>query len=215
MRKLSSAIVGCIALVYGADLRAAPLGLTLLGDPDFTANFIDLSYVANNAPNNFSATGYNVALDDDGVGPLLDPFVYNYGDFSLTASITTAGLMTGGTLVVSGNYSNTIGLSGVLLTGNLTAFGFTDGPTSELFEFTYTVTGGLMATAQYFGLPGSPGGVIYDTGENVFNGLFTSDFGTSGFGSGGNADVAPIPEPATLSLFFLGGAILLRPVRRR
>lgn len=215
MRNLSLAISCVLVLAIAAGAQAAPLGLVLNPDPDFTANFIDLSYVANNAPNNFTATGYNVALDDDGVGPLLDPLAYNYGDFSLSASITTAGLMTGGTLVISGNYSNTIGLSGVLLTGNLTAFGFTDGPTSELFEFTYTVTGGLMATAQYFGLPGAPGGVIYDTGEDVFNGLFTSNFATSGFGSGGNADVAPIPEPATLSLFFLGGAILFRPVRRR
>lgn len=215
MRKLSLAISSVLALAIVAGAQAAPLGLILNPDPDFTANFIDLNYIANNSPNNFTATGYVTALDDDGVGPLLDPLAYNYGDFSLSASVTTAGIMTGGTLVVSGNFSNTIGLSGVLLTGNLTAFGFTNGVTSELFEFAYTVTGGLMATSQYFGVPGTPGGVIYDTGENVFNGLFTSGFSTSGFGPGGNADVAPTPEPATLSLLLLGGAALFRPLRRR
>ena len=214
MRNPSPAILCSVVLVVGGVSQAAPLGLVLNPNPDFTANFVDLSYVANNSPNNFNATGFIVALDDDGVGPLLDPFVYNYGDFSLSASITTAGALTGGTLSISGNFSNTIGLSGVLLTGNLTAFGFIDGAFSEIFEFSYAVTGGLMATSQYFGVPGTPGGVIYDTQENVFNGLFTSNFSSSGFSSG-NVDVAPIPEPATLSLLVLTGLGLVRPLRRR
>ena len=214
MRNPSPAILCSVVFVVGGVSQAAPLGLVLNPNPDFTANFVDLSYVANNSPNNFNATGFIVALDDDGVGPLLDPFVYNYGDFSLSASITTAGALTGGTLSISGNFSNTIGLSGVLLTGNLTAFGFIDGAFSEIFEFSYAVTGGLMATSQYFGVPGTPGGVIYDTQENVFNGLFTSNFSSSGFSSG-NVDVAPIPEPATLSLVVLTGLGLVRPLRRR
>ena len=214
MRKLLLTLICSVAVGSGTSALAAPLNLTLNDHPDVTAGFIDLSYIANNSPNNFQAIGYDMAMDDDGIGPLLDPFSYDYGSFQILANITTAGVMTGGTITISGNYSNTIGISGVLLTGNLTAFGWTNGAFNELFEFTYTVTGGLMATSQYFGVPGSPGGVIYDTQENVFNGSFASSFFSSGFASP-NADVAPIPEPATVSLVLLAGLTLVRPLRRR
>ncbi len=217
MSKLRTLILVCgLALGTGLIAHAAPLNLTLADYPDVTGNLFDVSYVANNAPNNLNISGYDVAMDDDGVGPLLSPDSLSAGSFLISASVTTGGVATGGSITITGDYLSTLGLTGTLVTGTLTDFGF-DSPPSGLdyFEFKFVVTGGLMATPQYFGLPGSTLGVIYDAQEDLFSTnatAFASSFASQPFGSGwlnSRADVAPIPEPATLSLILMGSLPLV------
>jgi hypothetical protein len=217
MRRFVIAIACLAALGWGGIANAAPLNLTLNDHPDVTVNFIDVSYVANNSPNNFSISGYNVAMDDDGVGPLLDPDSFIPGSFAILASVTTAGVATGGTLTITGDYTSTLGISGTLVTGSLYDFGY-DSPGSGLdyFEFRFHVTGGLMATSQYFGVPGTSLGVIYDAYEDLFASnavAFQSSFANVPFGDGwlsSTADIAPLPEPGTVCLMFLAAMPLVR-----
>lgn len=207
MRRLFSAAV-VIGMLLPTVVQAAPLGLILNDSPDITSVFMDVSY--NAGSQSLAANGFSATLDDDGVGPALD--FDNFGTFDILASIDNSGAPLGGSLTITGDLTSTLGLSGTLLTGTLTDFGWF-GTTRDGFEFLFQVTGGLLATAQYYGLPGSSVGVIYDSGEDVFNGTFVSSFSSSGFGSG-FSDSAPIPEPTTLAFLFAAAFLSRRPKNR-
>ncbi|HKQ48840.1 MAG TPA: hypothetical protein VJZ71_12285 [Phycisphaerae bacterium] len=217
MRK--SALLTCsLVLALAAGAEAAPLNLTLNPSPDITSQFIDLSYVA--ATDSLSVDGYNVTIDDDNAGPLIDfDDAFTALNFNIDATVDDFGNASAGTLSVSGDLTSSLGISGLLLTGDLVLFGFDSqdpGSGLDFFEFVFEVTGGQMATFQYFGTPGSFVGVIYDPFENVFDGTWGSSFSSFNNGSS-HTDLAPvpIPEPATLSLMLLAGVSLLRPLRRR
>lgn len=204
-------VLGCASWA-----QAAPLNLTLNPSPDITSQYIDLSYLA--GTDTMTVKGYNVTIDDDNAGPLIDfDDAFSSLNFNIVATIDGAGIASAGTLDVQGDLTSSLGLSGVLLTGDLVDFG-SESPGSGLdfFEFIFEVTGGVMATAQYFGTPGSFVGVVYDTWEDVFDGTFSADFASLD-NSSSHTDLAPvpIPEPTALSLMLLAGLSLVRPSRRR
>lgn len=218
MRKLFPAILCSLVVAFAADVQAAPLNLTLNPSPDITSQFVELQYIA--ATDSLSVDGYSVTIDDDNAGPLIDfDDAFSALNFNIDATVDGLGNASAGSLSVSGDLSSSLGISGLLLTGDLVLFGFDSqdpGSGLDFFEFVFEVTGGQMATFQYFGTPGSFVGVIYDTFENVFNGTWNSNFADINNG-GSHTDLAPvpIPEPATLGLLLLAGVSLLRPLRRR
>ena len=133
-------------------------------------------------------------------------------DFSINISVDAAGALIGGTpgddLVVTGEV-NVPGLgtiSGVLLTGEVTGFGFLDsGFSTDSFDFSFAVTGGLLAS-------------LYPSGDLFLASIskqssFRDDFMVNFDGTAENAcnDVHPstvcspgpstIPVPAAVWLF--------------
>jgi hypothetical protein len=155
-----------------------------------------------------------LTLNDDGVGPVLN---IQGGSFLLNATISTSGVATGGTLTIGGAVPD-LGLSGPsLLTGALTAFGFSPVIGSPL-EFLFTVNGGDLS-ALYGGAGAKTGVILSGTG---FGGSFATSFNNLSFGIPGTGAglsytapvTAPIPEPATL-LLMLGGSGAFYAVRKR
>ena len=191
----------CILFTAAIPVAAAPLALTLLDHPDVTSGFISVSYDAGDEA--FHATGFSLSLDDDGVGSALN---IDNGTFDITAEIDGTGTAAGGTLIITGDV---LGFGPTLLTGDLSAFGFLDSG-GDIFEFLFTVTGGDLAIPEFYGTPGpgSTAGIILDAVGSGFGGTFDNDF-DNGFGLG-ESDTAPIPEPGTLFLVLMAGALVRR-----
>lgn len=199
----SLAIFSALALLPGRAL-ATPLNL-VLQLPDVVSGFIDVTYLA--GTDTFAASGFSTELDDDGVAPNIS--LDAPGNFGISATIDGSGALSAGTITITGTIASEGYNSGTLLTGDLTDFGYAGDASGIIFEFTFDVTGGDLASA-YGGLPG---GVILSTALNSFSG-FGSDFdnligGYPGTGSG-ISDTAPVPEPSTGLLVLAGLAILGR-----
>lgn len=189
--------MGLLAALAARSAQAAPLGLTLIDKPDIVSAFIDVTYDATS--DTLTASGFALAIDVPPPTPIVG------GTFDLLATIDDTGALISGSLTVGGAV---LGGGPMLLTGVLNSFGFPSGP-GDPFEFLFNVTGGDLAGL--FGGIGSLNGVILSgTG---FPGDFTGDFdnliaGIPGTGTG-MADIAPVPEPATITLFLLGAITLL------
>lgn len=193
-------LVLCGLFTFGSAAQAAPLNLVLNDTPDIVSSFIDVAYDA--VTDTLTASGFALELDDDGSIPAE---AIAGGSFDLVATIDGAGVMTAGSLTISGTVATLGYNSGTLLTGTLTDFGFPDAGGDPL-EFLFDVTGG--DAAGLYGGGSLTGGIIMSA--TGFTGDFTSDFsnlisGIPGTGSG-VADVAPVPVPAAVWLF--GSAVL-------
>lgn len=198
-------LAGVLSLVAFGSVEAAPINVMLQTSPDIFSAFIDVNY--NAGTNAFTATGFAFNLDAEPI---------NNGTFNLTATITNAGVLTGGTLTINGDVP-TLGFAGpTLLTGNLTALGFPNAGGDPL-EFLFTPTGGDAV-----GLYAGTGGIILSQ-TNFPATLFTQSFTNvdPGIGFGlGVADtgvvVRPIPEPTTLAIGLVcGGLVVLNRRFRR
>ncbi|MDH3589142.1 MAG: hypothetical protein OEQ74_07035 [Gammaproteobacteria bacterium] len=176
--------------------HAAPLGLTLADAPDIASGFITVSY--NAMTDTLSATGSAIQLYD-GVATFIDAG----GLFILEATVDGDGNMTGGTISIDATIASLGHVSGTLLTGVLTDFGFMEGGGDPL-EFLFDVTGGDLAS-----LYGPRGGIILS--DAGFGGSFANDFANT---DAGVSDTAAIPVPPALWLMFsaLAG---IAGVRRR
>ena len=178
--------------------NATLLGLTLEPAPDIFSSFITVNY--DMGTQTLTADGF--ALDFfDGVNNAIAG-----GTFSLTASIDNAGVMSGGSLTITGT---TLGFnSGTLLTGSLTALGFGNSGGDPL-EFMLDITGGDLA-AMY----GSTGGIIMsNTGFDA--GLFSNDFSSAPLAGVSDTGVpVTVPEPAGI-LLFACSLITFAATRRR
>jgi hypothetical protein len=199
--------VACLAAVaVAAPARAELLNLELVDSPDITSAFIDVMYDAGS--DQFTASGFAMTFDD-GVAPPAD---ISSGAFTITATITDGGMLSGGSLSIQGGVS---GFGPTLLTGDLVGFGFFDGG-GDLFEFLFTVTGGDLATPAFYGDPGTVAGLIINANGSSFTGSFGQSFdnngGMPGFGLG-SSNTAPIPEPGAMLLLLIAGGLLAR--RRR
>ena len=197
-------IVAVVSVLFTAALpaAAAPLGLTLLDQPDVLSSFLGVSY--NEGSDDFLAIGTALTFDDDGVGPAVN--IAN-GTFDITAKIDNTGVPTSGSLTIMGDVS---GFGPTLLTADLTDFGFIDAG-GDIFEFLFTVTGGDLAIPGFYGTPG-PGsvtGVILDAVGSNFGGTFDVNFDNGFFGFG-VSDTRIVPEPATLFLVLIAGALIRR-----
>ncbi|MCC6320758.1 MAG: hypothetical protein IT438_04900 [Phycisphaerales bacterium] len=166
-----------------APALAAPLNLNL-ARPDITSGFISVTY--NATTDVLQATGTAIAIDFDGVNP--PDHAITAGTFTLTASVNSAGSLVGGTLTIGGTIP-ALGAGAPLLTANLTSFGFSSSPLTQIFEFTGSVTGGSQAAA--FGP--SMGTILFLGGG--FNGTFNSNFNNGNFFGQAAADTARIPAP--------------------
>ena len=191
-----------LSIVAVGAAQAVPLNVTLAPAPDVFSSFIGDNY--HHLTGAFTATGYAMTLDDDGVGPLHN---ISGGTFSLNATINSSGVATGGTLSIGGSVPD-LSIGGPLLTGTLSAFGFAGVANSPL-EFVFLVSGGSLASL-YGGNGASAGVILTGTG---FNGTFGADFSTAFGAISDTAPVAAAPEPATLLLVLGGGAVYA--VRKR
>ena len=115
---------------------------------------------------------------------------------TINATVDNTGALTGGVpgddLIVVGelDLGATGVFSGVLLTGEVSGFGFQDsGGTTDAYDFTFTVTGGQLA----FLYPGTVG-VLLTSEQSDFSGDFTVNFGGGAKGTLG----AVIPGTAAL-----------------
>jgi hypothetical protein len=152
------------------------------------------------------------------------------GTFTLSATVSHSGVYTpdSGTIqigcasgVYDPNYDPTsLYPAGMLLQGNLTAFGFR-GADRELnstshFDFEFTLTGGELASV--FGGYGSMAGVAIDTQDYSFTGSFNVNFTSNGSGLADTLDpptIVIIPEPSTWAMVALGIGVVLSGLRLR
>lgn len=122
------------------------------------------------------------------------------GDVDLSIQVDNAGNLLGGVsgddLVVSGdldvNGDFIVDLSGVMLTGEVKAFGFEELGPSDSFTYVFEVTGGLLAGD----FAGKDLGVALTIEQSTFNNDFAVDFGGGAKGAIGAVD--PPVEPASL-----------------
>lgn len=191
-------VAAAVGLSVSCAASAAPLNLNLLR-PDITSGFLTVTY--NATSDVLSVTGPALTIDFDGVSP--PDHAITGGTFTLSAIINASGMLTSGTLTITGTVG-AIGATSPLLTANLTGFGFSSSPVTQIFEFTGAVTGGSQAAGY-----GASVGTVLNTGGG-FPGHFNSNFSKSGQGS---ADTARIPAPGTAAA--LAGLLGLAARRRR
>ncbi len=195
----SRAVALCVVVGASGAAVAAPLNLTL-DRPDISSFFISASY--NAATDTLTATGTAAAIDFDGIAP--PDFNIVGGTFSLSAVIDASGNMSSGTLTIGGSVG-ALGATSPLLIVDLDVFGFGTMPTTQIFEFLGTATGGSLAS-EFQPLVGT----VLNMGSG-FQGSFATNFSNSGFGTADTARVVPAPGAAAL----LAAAGLAGITRRR
>jgi hypothetical protein len=169
--------------------------------PDFNTSVTNVTY--NSTTGSFLALGYLAAYNPVDYDNDTEQAI---GPYSLSATITTGGLLTSGALTISGDVGSGYG---TLLTASLipgadgTTFGSTPyGSDGTLFEFLFNVTGGETDVVDAFG---GSGGVImnvyYDPGTPFVD--WTQSFSSHDYTSEAN-NYAVIPEPSSILLVLFG-----------
>lgn len=204
-RRYLGMLLGTLALLLSIGLsesvQAAPLNLTP-GRPDISALSLGLAFnasthtlsVTGTAPNSFFAF----------IAPNGSTSAITNGSYSLTATISSTGVFSGGTFSIMGN-------GGTLLTGTLSAFGFTNsGNGVGVLEFTFNRLNSNAALGF-----GPTGGIILSSANLLpGNWNFASNF--SGTASSDTfAPAATVPEPASIILLTIGGLGLAAKRRRQ
>src|SRR5581483_3297894 len=204
---LFSCLAG-LSVLAASPLVAADLPLSP-STPDFTGSFVGVTY--NSSTMALQASGLTSDYEG-GSGPWMD-----FGPYTLTATITSAGILTGGTLTIdgavgSGPDPDTL-LTASLVTGaSGTAFGYGDGG-NQIFQFKFQVSGGEAPIVNDFGGLGALGGIILDakfngsSGDHPFTGSWTGSFDSSMTQNGtmDSFSVSATPEPSSLALLALAG----------
>jgi len=220
----------------GTLLAPVPVSTEPEGGADFAVGSLDLSYSSGTFQVTAQPTGpeqsilaYNYGLPV-GEGPDAGGF---YGDFSLTATITSAGTLTAGSFTLNGdlglgnNYETPL-LMGTLITGaNGVAFGSSSA--SDIaengftyFEFPFEVTGGDPTIVANFGGPGSTQADIllsayFDPTQG--DTAFTGNWGSGDFdnlesaGGSSDADIVVVPEPSSILLLLVGCVVCVGAYR--
>jgi serine-aspartate repeat-containing protein C/D/E len=198
-----------IAAVFPQATLAALLGNTLNLPYISFDNQGTTTYDA--GTNQFSVDATPLALLVSGSPPAT---ITGTESFLINITVDNAGSLLGGIpggdLVVIGDVT-VPGLgfkSGVLLTGEVTGFGFQDsGGTTDSYDFTFVPTGGLL-TSLY---PGTLGvGVSLTSEQSNFTGDFSVDF--AGEAKGTLGELVPIPSAVWL---FGSGLLGLVGIARR
>jgi hypothetical protein len=133
--------------------------------------------------------------------------------FDINISVDSSGNLIGGSvgddLAVSGfidlDGDGTIDVGGTLLTGEITGFGFQENGATDLYDFSFNVTGGQLANAF-----GGTVGVSMQSERSTFTGSFQDNFH-----GGAKGTLGTIPEPTTLVLLGSGVMGLALAGRRR
>ena len=191
-------VITAALLLFGGNVRAELLNLTMQESPDIFSGYIDVTY--NAASNTFASSGWALTFYD-GIEQI-DFDEYTEDSFSISVIVDESGVASSGSLTITGEVSG-YGTTGPLLTGNLTDFGFgfwdTLNPDSDaaLFEFLFEVSGGEMA--ELYGGAGASVGVIMgcvSVGADVTEELFTADFDNLfGNGPGWGSAVSDVGTP--------------------
>ena len=213
--RILGVLTAMVLLVISQPVSATPLNLGLNSDPDIYSAFINVAY--DSVLDEFSADGWAINLT---VGGVTTPI--SAGLFELDAIINDAGVLSGGTVSITGTTS-TPNFTSPLLTGSIVAFGFVDtvDEDPEPFEFLVETAGGsLMAifgpefgvtlsVLDFENLPTNPSGGT----------VFGSDFATTSFMGVSDAgvpdSVAPIPEPSGSVLALVGWLVAGQQLRRQ
>jgi hypothetical protein len=213
------ALIFASSLLLHSQSKAADLTFTNQGKPDLTGQYVDMNYQTNTSL--FQAIGFSTFYTDKNTNgfSIYDEASYNY---TLTAYITSAGLLTNGTISISGDPIGFAGggpsgygydtnlLTGTLVTGaSGVAFGYGD-LGNQVFQFRFDVTGGILASA--FGGIGAPGGIIFTAyfdssdGDHPFTGIWTKNFDSNG-SENGDIDTFAVPEPSPTLLMLVAGGV--------
>lgn len=199
-------MVIAVSIFVVGKAQAALLGVQLSLPDVFSDTTGTYSY--NAATNLFTSLAKPVTITFDGVNLiniigagktysasfLVDEFGNFAGGVAGDDLFITGGIDTNGNGVIDGGE-----LSGTLLTGEITKFGWLDIPptTIDAFDYRFDVTGGLLAG--FYGPLG--GGDVLTTEVSTFAGDFNSNFS----GIKAKHDTAPIvPEPASMALLGIG-----------
>ena len=186
-------------LTMSAQVQAEALNLDLVKTtpaPDTLSTLMNTAYTSADGlltvtQNSFSAFSFR-----DETGTAHD---VTDGTFKLIAEIGSDGSFFGGEFTIGGTVASLVGYdSGTLLSGNLSAFGYSVNSTT--FEFTFDSLSG-DALSLYTANNYSGGMVMDDTG---FNNTFESDFGEANLTKIDTGVISAVPEPSTLALFGLG-----------
>lgn len=190
-------------LAMAAVGQASPLNLGAAGLPNIAADSITVTYDPSTGA--FIGSGYALNLTQADTPALgIDD-----GTFLVQLLLSSAGVPSGGLLQIEGSIPSLGTASGLLLTGNLTDFGFPEAG-DEVFEFIFDVTGGDLAD---LGVMTGQIDVVLIAIDSGFSGDF-ADYTATGFANGGHGmAIAFLPEPATLAL--LGAGATLTFLRRR
>ncbi|MCP4119574.1 MAG: hypothetical protein GY737_30070 [Desulfobacteraceae bacterium] len=186
-------------MMFIMPVQSAPLGLNLDPPPDIESAALAVNYLE--AIDQLSVSGSIGGLSpmviDYATG--IDPMFM--GVFNLEATIDENGDFYDGSLLIGDASGND------LLTGNITAFGFSGSGSTALFEFLFDV--GVDNLREDFG---DIGGVL------LCGSQFTGDFGVDFIGDDqAYADTEPIPEPAVFGLLIWGipGLYVIRRLKNK
>jgi hypothetical protein len=221
-----AAVAACWLIFAPLAANADPLDLTTNSPGDVTSFSYDVEYNSTTgvltAGSTSDGNAYSILDDNDFFYPTT---------VSVTADLDpSTGDLLGGTLSIVGDdsvYGNDTYGSGVVIEGNLTAFGFPD-PTDSTnvpLEFEFAVTGGALTALGQPYYQATTGGMILHMFSDTpyFTGAWPStDFSNSGAGNQLNTSsdtfpmsFAPTPEPSTFVLLAIAILPLAWRIRRR
>jgi hypothetical protein len=184
--------------------------------PDIKVSSVEVKFVSAGATGTLTITGAAEALDTDNVPPPDDYTLL--GDFTLTATISSAGSLVGtGAFSVTQPAIPSIPGSGPLLTGTISQFGYQGVSPFRLFDFIATgVTGDANSAPSSLVHFGPSVAIALDAVAWKSGQAFTGSFATSFLSTSlGNMDIFPVPEPSGVALTMIGLAAVGAFVGRR
>ena len=224
--------VACALLLVPLPAGADPLNLTTSSPGDVTSFSYDVEYN--------SGTGVLTAnsTSDGNAYSVLDDNGYFYpATVSLTANLNpTNGALESGTISIEGTEYYTVdsspllnnGNDAMLITGNLTAFGFpvSTNETNAVLEFEFQVTGGALTAAGEPYYHAATGGMIvhmfsdtpYFTGADWPSSSFSNSDSNNMLNTSSDTfpmSFAQTPEPSTFVLLAMAILPLAWRLRRR
>ena len=213
---LCTSIVGGVLASLSAGASATLLGVSP-GLPVMSYDDGTTSYVA--GTQTFQVDGVPVSVDFPPSRLVSDATGLLSKSVSVNILVDNTGALVGGVpgddLVVVGAVDTTgdsgLDADGVLLTGEVAAFGFLDDGSTDRFDFLFVVTGGALAPFY----AGQDIAMTTASAASSFTGDFAVDFGGGAMGNIGPNSVARVSESATMGLFGIGLAALCTVSLRR
>ncbi len=208
-RGLICLLAGLVLSGFATLSQATALGLNQTM-PDITVqNSIRVSY-------NAGTQAFSAALPIQGAGIFTLAVDTNpahninigSGSYSINATITNAGVLTGGTASLSGTWSTG---TGTIFTGGISLFGYNSA--SSVYEFVVNVSSGSSALG--FGT-GSKVGIILSKapGAGSFASSFNNNTCLNLVNCSTSDNFAMVPEPSSLALLGIGALVARRFSRR-